>query len=99
VLSELFRNATFYKAYIESYFVIYGSDDWQKTHNNWRQYDLGSMFVEILVALRGPDSTIEMWKLAQTGVGFSEAFKQIYGTNFEFALPIMAKAIALQLGR
>lgn len=99
VLSELFRNSTFDKAYIESYFVINGSDDWRKAHNQWRQYDLGSMFVEILVALRGPDSTMEMWKLAQSGVGFSEAFKQIYGTNFESALPIMAKAIALQLGR
>jgi hypothetical protein len=57
------------------------------------------MFVEILTALKGPDSTMEMWKLAQTGVGFSDAFKQIYGTSFESALPIMAKAMALQLGR
>jgi hypothetical protein len=99
VLSELFRNSTFDKAYIESYFVINGTDDWRKAHNNWRQYDLGSMFVEILTALKGPDSTMEMWRLAQTGVGFSDAFKQIYGTSFESALPIMAQAIALQLGR
>ena len=99
VLSELFRSSTFDKAYIESYFVINGTDDWRKAHNNWRQYDLGSMFVEILTALKGPDSTMEMWRLAQTGVGFSDAFKQIYGTSFESALPIMAQAMALQLGR
>jgi hypothetical protein len=99
VLSELFRNSTFDKAYIESYFVINGTDEWRKAHNHWRQYDLGSMFVEILTALKGPDSTMEMWRLAQTGVGFSDAFKQIYGTSFESALPIMAKAMALQLGR
>jgi hypothetical protein len=99
VLSELFRNSTFDKAYIESYLVINGSDDWRKAHHHWRQYDIGSMFVEILTALKGPDSTMEMWRLAQTGVGFSDAFKQIYGTSFESALPIMAKAMALQLGR
>ena len=99
MLSELYRYSTFDKVYIESYFVINGSDDWRKAHHNWRQYDLGSMFVEILTALKGPDSAIEMWRLAQTGVGFSDAFKQIYGTSSESALPIMAKAMALQLGR
>jgi hypothetical protein len=42
---------------------------------------------------------MEMWKLAQTGVGFAEAFKRVYGTSLDAALPIMAQAIALQLGR
>jgi hypothetical protein len=99
VISELLYTPSFDRAYIESFFVVNGDDAWRKKHGGWRQYDLGSMFVEILTSLKGPDSTMEMWKLAQTGVGFAEAFKRVYGTSLDAALPIMAQAIALQLGR
>lgn len=99
VISELLYTPSFDRAYIESYFVVNGDDAWRKKHGGWRQYDLGSMFVEILVSLKGPDSTMEMWRLAQTGVGFADAFKRVYGTSLDTALPIMAQAIALQLER
>ena len=56
------------------------------------------MFVEILTALKGPDSTMEMWKLAASGMNFRTAFFSVYGIDFDKALPIMAKAIALELG-
>jgi hypothetical protein len=57
------------------------------------------MFVEILTALKGTDATMEMWKLAGTGMNFPVAFEKVYGISYAKALPIMAKAIALQLGR
>jgi hypothetical protein len=57
------------------------------------------MFIEILTALKGPDSTMEMWKLAGTGVGLESAFEKVFGIPFTKALPIMSKAIALGLGR
>ena len=57
------------------------------------------MFAEILVAIKGPSSTMEMWKLAGTGIKFEDAFEKIYGISFAKALPIMSKAIALELGR
>jgi hypothetical protein len=56
------------------------------------------MFVEILTALKGPNSTMEMWRIASTGVDFKTAFERVYGMPFDKALPIMAKAIALELG-
>ena len=55
--------------------------------------------IEVLTALKGPSSTMELWKLSGTGLRFNEAFAKIYGTSFEKALPIISKAIALELGR
>lgn len=57
------------------------------------------MFVEVLTALKGATSTMEVWKIMRTGLKFNEAFEKVYGTSYEKALPIISKAIALELGR
>ena len=95
----LFQDSKYDSKYIEEYFVINPNREWANKHARQRQYDLGGMFIEILTALKGPDSTMEMWKLAGTGVGLESAFEKIYGISFTKALPIMSKAIALELGR
>jgi hypothetical protein len=96
---DLYRDPAFNSEHIEKYFVFNAPADWQKNYDQWHQYDLGAMFVEILTALKGPDSTMEMWRLTGTGINFPVAFEQVYGVSFSKALPIMAKAIALELGR
>jgi hypothetical protein len=60
---------------------------------------MGAMVVEILVAIKGPESNLEVWKIAGTGVKFPQAFEKVYGISFEKALPMISKAIALELGR
>ena len=95
----LYRDANFNSDYIQKYFVFNAPEDWRLRYQQWHQYDLGAMFVEILTALKGPESTMEMWRITGTGVNFPEAFERVYGVSFEKALPIMAKAIALELGR
>jgi hypothetical protein len=95
----LLQDSKYDSKYIEEYFVINPNREWGNKHNRQRQYDLGGMFIEILTALKGPDSTMEMWKLAGTGVGLESAFEKVYGIPFTKALPIMSKAIALGLGR
>jgi len=95
----LFQDSKYDSKYIEEYFVINPNREWGNKHNRQRQYDLGGMFIEILTALKGPDSTMEMWKLAGTGIGLESAFEKVYGISFAKALPIMSKAIALELGR
>jgi hypothetical protein len=95
----LFQDSKYDSKYIEEYFVINPNREWGNKHARQRQYDLGGMFIEILTALKGPDSTMEMWKLAGTGVGLEVAFEKVYGVSFTKALPIMSKAIALGLGR
>jgi hypothetical protein len=96
--SDLFTNTSFNSKLLESYFVFNAPVAWQNNFERWHQYDIGAMFVEILIALKGPDSTMEMWKIASTGVDFKTAFEKIYGMPFDKAMPIMAKAIALELG-
>ena len=95
----VFQDSKYDSKYIEEYFVINPNREWGNKHNRQRQYDLGGMFIEILTALKGPDSTMEMWKLAGTGVGLESAFEKVYGIPFAKALPIMSKAIALGLNR
>jgi hypothetical protein len=96
--SQMFEQSKYRTEYIQNFFVFNAPDDWRKNYEKWRIYDLGAMFVEILTALKGPESTMEIWKSAKGGVTFDVAFERVYGISFAKALPIMSRAIALQLG-
>lgn len=95
----LYRNSSITSQWIQDYFVINPPSSWFSQYERWLQYDLGAMLIEVLTALKGPSSTMELWKLSGTGLKFNEAFEKVYGTSFEKALPIISKAIALELGR
>ena len=97
--NELYKDAAINSAWIQEFFVVNQTQSWFNKYPRWRQYDLGAMLIETLTALKGPGSTMELWKLMGTGQSFNQAFENIYGTSFEKALPIISKAIALQLGR
>jgi hypothetical protein len=86
-------------AWIQEFFVVYQPRSWFNNYESWRQYDLGARLVEVLTAIKGPASTMEIWKLMGTGQTFNAAFEKVYGTSFDKALPIISKAIALDLGR
>jgi hypothetical protein len=57
------------------------------------------MLIEVLTAVKGPASTMELWKQCGSGMKFKDAFEKVYGMSFDKALPKISKAIALQLGR
>lgn len=57
------------------------------------------MLVEVLTAVNGPASTMEVWKQCGSGMKFPDAFEKVYGISFAKALPIISKAIALEIGR
>jgi hypothetical protein len=42
---------------------------------------------------------MEIWRLVGTGLTFNAAFEKVYEISFDKALPIISKAIALDLGR
>jgi hypothetical protein len=86
-------------AWIQEFFVVNQPQSWFNNYESWRQYDLGARLVEVLTAIKGPGSTMEIWKLMGTGQTFNSAFEKVYGTSFDKALPIISKAIALDLGR
>ena len=99
ISTELYRESTFTSEWIQEFFVVNQPSSWFNKYQSWRQYDMGAMLVEVLTALKGPGSTMEIWKLMGTGQTFNQAFEKVYGTSFDKALPIISKAIALQLGK
>ena len=98
-LGELSSNPRFTSELFETYFVFNAPETWQKNFERWYQYSIGALFVEVLTALKGPDAAMEMWRITGTGVNFKTAFERVYGISYEKALPLITKAIALQLGQ
>ena len=99
VSMDLFRDSKITSEWIQEYFTLNQTSAWFDKYDRWRQYDLGGMLVEVLAALKGPASTMEVWKQCGSGMTFPAAFEKVYGISFEKALPTISKAIALELGR
>jgi hypothetical protein len=99
VSQDLFRDSKITSEWIQEFFVTSQPSSWFSKYDRWRQYDLGGMLVEVLTAIKGPASTMEVWKQCGSGMKFTDAFEKVYGISFEKALPIISKAIALELGR
>jgi hypothetical protein len=99
VSEGLFKDSAITSQWIQDFFVVSQPSSWFSKYESWRMYDLGAMLVEILTALKGPSSTMELWKLSGTGLNFTDAFEKVYGVSFEKALPVISKTIALELGR
>ncbi|NCZ72740.1 MAG: hypothetical protein EBY10_04565 [Actinobacteria bacterium] len=96
---ELIKDSTITSAWIQEFFVVDQPQSWFGKYKSWRQYDLGARMVEVLTAIKGPKSTMEIWRLVGAGLTFNAAFEKVYEISFDKALPIISKAIALDLGR
>ncbi len=96
---DLINRPAINSAWIQEFFVVNQTQAWFNNYESWRQYDLGARLVEALTAIKGPASTMEMWKLMGAGQTFNVAFENVYGTSFDKALPNISKAIARDLGR
>ncbi len=97
--NDLYRDSAITSAWIQEFFLVNQTTAWFNKYPRWRQYDLGAMLIETLTAIKGPGSTMEIWKLMGTSQTFNQAFEKVYGISFDKALPIISKAIALQLGK
>jgi hypothetical protein len=95
---EIFSNSTWNAKYIEGYFQTNLTNEWDLKYPGWRRYDLGAMLAEILVAIKGPDSAMQVFNESVNGGGFESAFQRIYGSTFQSVLPIISRTIALELG-
>ena len=56
---------------------------------------MGARIIEILVALKGPDSLIDVYEQIATGKSFSQAFELVYGISYEAAKPIITSIVVL----
>jgi hypothetical protein len=70
---------------------------------NWLSYpyairnQMGARIIEILVALKGPDSLIDVYEHIATGKSFSQAFELVYGISYEAAKPIITSIVVDQI--
>jgi len=72
------------------------------SERNWEnfpyamKYEMSARTVEILVALKGPESLIALMENMATGKTFEQAFEFVYGISYETAKPIIASIVADQ---
>jgi hypothetical protein len=60
------------------------------------KYEMSARTVEILVALKGPDSLIRMVEVMASGKKFDEAFQIVYEITYDQARSIIARIITDQ---
>ena len=65
------------------------TDQW----DNQRAYDIGSYVCQVLVALRGPQSIMELYGDYLKTEDFNLSFQNIYGMTWDEAHPIIAESI------
>ncbi len=66
-------------------------------YDQFLNYSLGSRLIEALVAVKGPDTLIDVYEQMGKRLTFDEAFKVTYGVEWSYALPILAKTIYANL--
>ena len=102
ILNPTFHNDEFKKydlQFYKDYLLLKkldGSDNlWAYTDQwpNQRAYDLGSYVCEILIALKGPASVMNLFADFVKTSNFDESFKNIYGTTWSKAEPLIAESI------
>lgn len=71
-------------------------DLWEN-YDGWRSYDVGFMVSEIMAAIAGPNSIMEMFKNMGDGLSFQESFLKVFGTSWDEAFRLINKAIIKEL--
>ena len=85
------------KEQVQSFLSIYNySSNWS-TYPYAMRYQMSARIVEILVALKGPDSLIELYEYMATGKTFEQAFEHIYGISYESAKSIITSIVVDQI--
>jgi len=59
--------------------------------------ELSARLIEVLVALKGPDSLTAVYEYIATGKSFDQAFEHIYGISYDLAKPILASIVVDQI--
>jgi hypothetical protein len=71
-------------------------DNWDR-YDGWRVYDVGFMVSEIMAAVGGSNSVMEIYKLMGEGFTYQESFTKTLGISWEEGLKIIKKVIAKEL--
>jgi len=89
-------------AWLETFLAPTGTDwsHWNSYGGNdsWRIYDAGFLATEVLVALKGPGTAMQLYRDVAAGQTFNDAFAALYGISWAEAHKIIARVIAIQVG-
>lgn len=95
----LFRekpNAEWIENFLDSEYKS-GWDKWNgNEYHPWAIYDVGSLASEVMVAIGGPDSFLDLFKLTGSGKTFAQAFEISYGITWREGAKLIARAIVAQ---
>jgi hypothetical protein len=98
--SELYRMKSIYtEKFLIEYLNSTVIDDGGSKYDSWLSYNLGSRFVEILVALKGPNSLLELNSEIGMRKNFAKAFEYVYGISWSNAVPILAKVVSSDIAQ
>ena len=70
--------------------------------NNWNdfpygmKYEVSNRIIEVLVAIKGYESLIDVYKYQAQDHTFEEAFQHVYGISYNQAVPMLVKIVAEQ---
>jgi hypothetical protein len=86
---------SFYMNFFEYKLQSDGKYSWVHTDQwpNQRVYDVGSYACEVLIAIKGPASIIELHREFGITGNFSESFRKVYGISWSDAYPLIADAV------
>ena len=71
----------------------YGGAAWDK-YDGARVYDVGMAITEVLTALAGPSSTMQLSQLVGEGLSYETAFTKIYGVEWDKGVSMIAQILA-----
>ena len=83
--------------WIKSYLDVSSTAIWNAPDNNWRMYDVGFILNEALVAIKGPEISMQINKDVADGATWPQAFEKNFGVPWSDALPKLALALKAQL--
>ena len=73
----------------------YDEEDCLPPNPNYRLgYTIGFLTVEVLSAIGGSESSMNLYVLTQKGETFDKAFESVYGLSWESAKPVVANVVA-----
>ena len=73
--------------------------------SNWNnfpvpyKYEVSARIIEVLVALKGPESIVELMQKMGQRLTFDQAFELVYGLSYSEAIPIISKIVAQDLSK
>jgi hypothetical protein len=96
--SQKIFNQTWLNKFLNPATIGIDWSNWGSQYEGWRVYDVGYMVSEILVAIAGPNSIMEIFKLMGDGLTYQESFLKVFGVEWDSAIAIITKTLGKQIG-